>query len=122
MSGLSSAEGTGVAGVCGSAAIDTRPSIGMPPLVMAEEPPRATRQSSGHLLKSGKSMGRCRPHPISLDSALPNGGMAMNHGGWDGEEADESQAWCGRDLGAEWAGGASGAVERAAEDRAGPAL
>jgi hypothetical protein len=62
-----------------------------------------------------------RSHPISLDSAFPNGGMAMNHGGWDGEEADESQAWGGRVLGTEWAGGVAGAMERPAEDGTGPA-
>ena len=32
-----------------------------------------------------------RPHPISLDSAGPNDGMAMMQGGWDGQEADESE-------------------------------
>jgi hypothetical protein len=32
-----------------------------------------------------------RPHPISLDSAVPNDGMAMMQGGWDGQEADESE-------------------------------
>src|SRR5262245_43390967 len=62
-----------------------------------------------------------RPHPISLDTASPNGGMAVTQGGRDGEEADESQAWCGRVLGTEWAGGVAGAMERPAEDGTGPA-
>src|SRR5262249_25545952 len=67
------------------------------------------------------SLGYRRPHPISLDSAFPNGGMAVNYGGGDGQETDEGEVRWGRNLGAEWAGGATGAVERAAEDRAGPA-
>src|SRR5262245_47212572 len=57
-----------------------------------------------------------RPHPISLDSVFPNGGMAMNHGGWDGKEADASEAWWRGDSDAECAGGVAGAVERPAED------
>src|SRR4029453_19146430 len=46
-----------------------------------------------------------RPHPISLDSAVPDGGRAMTEGGWDGKEGGERETGWGRPFGAEWARG-----------------
>jgi hypothetical protein len=61
-----------------------------------------------------------RSHPISLDTTFPDDGMAMNQGGWDGQEADEREACWGGGSGGGWCGGPAGAVERSAEDGAGP--
>src|SRR5262245_2216969 len=64
--------------------------------------------------RQGPDVGRqyrsVRPHPISLDSVFPNGGMAINHGGWDGQEADAREARWGGSPGAEWSGGPPGAM------------
>jgi hypothetical protein len=60
---------------------------------------RLQERAAAYWTKQGKDvndvlrqqLGIHKPHPISLDSPVPNGGMAMNQGGWDGQEANESE-------------------------------
>jgi hypothetical protein len=42
--------------------------------------------------EQSRMAGRLRPHPNYLDTASPNGGMAMNQGGRDETKADQGQA------------------------------